>query len=83
MPHPERKPASPPPARRHLLSLVAPAEPTNAEVLRAIEALTEKVDRLEAAVAPRRSPLTLAPDEIARTMAQLKRAQPIKRRTPP
>ena len=83
MPHPDRKPASYPPARRAILSLVVPAEPTNADVLRAIDALTEKVDRLEAAVAPRRSPLTLDPDEIARTMAQLKKARPISKETPP
>jgi hypothetical protein len=63
--------------------VVVSAEPTNADVLRAIDALAEKVDRLEAAVAPRRSPLALDPDEIARTMVQLKTVRPIKMGTPP
>ncbi|MRW82955.1 hypothetical protein GJ698_02475 [Pseudoduganella sp. FT26W] len=69
--------------RHALLSLVAPAEPTNAEVLRAVEALDVKVDQLLTTLVPQQSPLTLDPAEIARTMAQLKRARPISKETPP
>ena len=85
MPHPDQKPASSLPARRALLSLVAPAEPTNADLLRAIAALADKVDRLEAVITPRRSQLALGPDDIARTMAMLRSARHVqaKKETPP
>lgn len=82
MPHPDqRRPA--PASRSVALSLVHSFEPSNAEVLRAVEALTEKVDQLHALLSRRRSPLTLDPDEIARTMNQLRHARPLPKETPP
>lgn len=82
MPHPDqRRPL--PTACSPALSLVRSLEPSNADVLRAVEVLTAKVDQLHALIAPQRSALTLDPDEIARTMAQLQQARPISKETPP
>lgn len=78
MPHPDQH-RPPLAARRPTLSLVAPAEPTNADLLRAIESLGAKVDQLMAGAAPSKFSLMLGPDEIARTMAQLRIARPVKR----
>ncbi|MYM34870.1 hypothetical protein GTP38_11020 [Duganella sp. FT94W] len=66
-----------------MLSLVTPHEPSTADVLHAVEALAAKVDRLHALLSPRQSALTLDPDEIARTMAQLRQARPLPKETPP
>ncbi len=82
MPHPDQHNPAPLP-RRPTLAFVAPAEPTNADVLRAVAALDAKIDQLMASATPRRSSLTINPDEIARTMAQLKQARPIAKETPP
>jgi len=82
MPHPNQHRAAPA-LRRPALSLVTPAEPTNAEVLLAVHALETKLDQLLACIAPRRSALTLDPNEVARTMAMLQKARPIPKETPP
>lgn len=83
MPHQDQRQPERQAARRALLSLVAPTEPTNADVLRAVAMLEAKVDQLLASAAPRKSPLTIDSDEIAKTMAQLKMARPLPKETPP
>lgn len=81
MPAPGQKaPASLSVVRREVL---AAREPTNADVLHAVEALSAEVNQLRALLAPHKSALTLDPDEIARTMAMLQKARPIPKETPP
>jgi len=63
--------------QRAMLRSLAPRATTLDDVLYGIQVLSEKVDRLEAVIAPRRSPLALDPDDIARTMALLRSARPV------
>lgn len=63
---------------RTMLASLCP-EATLGDVLHAVHTLTEKIDRLEAVAATRSSSLVLDPAEIARTMAQLRIARPVKR----
>jgi hypothetical protein len=70
-------------ARRGLLDGAASVEPSNADLLRAIATLTAKVDKLQALIAPRRSPLAINPGEIARTMALLRTVRTVSRETRP
>nr|WP_315249225.1 hypothetical protein [uncultured Duganella sp.] len=65
------------------LSVAQPFASSNTEVLLAVRALEVKLDHLHALLAPPRSALTLDPDEIARTMAQLRHARPLPKETPP
>ncbi|TFW15907.1 hypothetical protein [Duganella callida] len=58
--------------KRELLAALAQPEVSLADVLHAIHALTDKIDRVETALAHRASSLTLDPAEIARTMMQLR-----------
>jgi hypothetical protein len=70
--------------REHLRSVVT-RPVTLDDVLYGIQVLADKVERLEAVIAPRRSPLALDADDIARTMAMLRSARPVhaKKETPP
>lgn len=81
MPHPDQQRASP--TRPTFLNTAQLCEPSNADVLCAPQALAADVAELRALLSPRRSALTLDPDEIARTMALLKKARPISMETPP
>lgn len=83
MPHPDQRRASPAPAHPALLSVAQLCEPSNADVLCALQALAADVAELRALLVPRRSALTLDPDEIAQTMAQLRKARPVSKETPP
>lgn len=77
MPSPNHKPHVPGARDADLLRSMLPAGATLDEVLAAVHALSGKIDRLEALVSPLPSSLMLDPDEIARTMAQLRVARPI------
>jgi hypothetical protein len=68
-------------ARCGLLDVATSVEPSNADLLRAIATLTAKVDKLQALIAPRRSPLAINPGEIARTMALLRTVRTVSRET--
>lgn len=83
MPRPDQRRVSSAPAHPALLSAAQLREPSNADVLRALTALAADVAELRILLAPQRSPLTLDPDEIAQTMAQLRKARPISMETPP
>ncbi|SDF79296.1 hypothetical protein SAMN05216320_1011340 [Duganella sp. OV458] len=80
--HPDQR-RQPPASRTPALTLVQSFDPSIADVLHAIETLTAKVDQLHTLLAPRKSALTLDPDEIARTMDQLKMARPLPKETSP
>lgn len=83
MPRPDQQRASPAPAHPALLNVARLCEPSNADVLHALQALAADVAELRALLSPRRSALTLDPDEIARTMTLLQKARPISKETPP
>lgn len=68
---------------RDFMRRLPPTEPTLADVLAAVHSLADRFDRLESAATPRRSPLLLDQDEIAKTMALLRVARPITQETPP
>lgn len=86
MPAPDYTPKVPmTEAQREQLRSVVTRPVTLDDVLYGIQVLADKVERLEAVIAPRRSPLALDPDDIARTMAMLRSARPVhaKKETPP
>ncbi|MRW88803.1 hypothetical protein GJ699_02255 [Duganella sp. FT80W] len=64
---------------RDFIRSLAQTEPTLGDVLAAVNSLAARFDRLESAVNPPPSQLVVNPDEIARTMAQLRIARPITR----
>lgn len=84
MPAPDQRPLPHQAAiPRDIMHSLAKAEPTLGDLLAAVDALAARFDRLESAINPSPSPLALDPDEIARTMAQLRIARPVPRETPP